>query len=246
MVLVLLTSLNCCMSTLPSRILRSSSSDTPRMLEIQQYKPAQDSWLSHLLMLWTPHLEFTPTTETLDTAQPCHQGRQKGEIEQLLFCRRSVWADFPISTFLCRLCMQSSLVGLVTSLRGADFWSCVSSAKSWWPVYRVVSYDIGERRSVQDEENGRQYWALRHTLHELWWCTGRVIDWSGLISVWEVWLKPLECSRLNAKYRVQAGEENLVVNSVKSGGKIQQKIQQKKNRNSVVIVQSGENIVYNT
>ena len=26
----------------------------------------------------------------------------------------------------------SSLVGLVTSLRGADFWSCVSSAKSWW------------------------------------------------------------------------------------------------------------------
>ena len=40
---------------------------------------------------------------------------------------------------------------------------------------------------------------------------------------------------------VQAGEENLVVNSVKSG----RKIQQKKNRN-VAIVQSGENIVYNT
>ena len=49
-------------------------------------------------------------------------------------------------------------------------------------------------------------------------------------------MKPLECSRLNAKNRVQAGEENLVV---------QQKIQQKKNRN-VVIVQSGKNIVYNT
>ena len=29
-------------------------------------------------------------------------------------------------------------------------------------------------------------------------------------------MKPLECSRLNAKNRVQAGE-NLVVNSVKSG-----------------------------
>ena len=40
---------------------------------------------------------------------------------------------------------------------------------------------------------------------------------------------------------VQAGEENLAVNSVKSG----RKIQQKKNRN-VVIVQSGKNIVYNT
>ena len=54
-------------------------------------------------------------------------------------------------------------------------------------------------------------------------------------------MKPLECSRLNAKNRVQAGEENSVVKSVKSG----RKIQQKKNRN-VVIVQSGKNIVYNT
>ena len=52
---------------------------------------------------------------------------------------------------------------------------------------------------------------------------------------------PLECSLLNAKNGVQAGEECLVVNSVKSG----RKIQQKKNRN-VVIVQSGENIVYNS
>ena len=54
-------------------------------------------------------------------------------------------------------------------------------------------------------------------------------------------MKPLECSRLNTKNRVQAGEENLVVSSVKSG----RKFQQKKNRN-VVIVQSGKNIVYNT
>ena len=43
------------------------------------------------------------------------------------------------------------------------------------------------------------------------------------------------------KNRVQVGEENLVVSSVKSG----RKSQKKKNRN-VVIVQSGENIVYNT
>ena len=46
-------------------------------------------------------------------------------------------------------------------------------------------------------------------------------------------MKPLECNRPNAQNRVQAGEEHLVVNSVKSG----RKIQQKKNRN-VVIVQS--------
>ena len=108
-------------------------------------------------------------------------------------------------------------------------------------VYRVVSYDIRERCSVQGKENGPQYWALRHIVHELWWWQRWVIDWSGLISVWEVWLKPLECSRLNAQNRVQVGEENLVVYSVKSG----RKIQQKKNRN-VVIVQSRANVVYNT
>ena len=34
-------------------------------------------------------------------------------------------------------------------------------------VYRVVSYDIGERHSVQNEENGPQYLALRHNVHEL-------------------------------------------------------------------------------
>ena len=30
----------------------------------------------------------------------------KREREELLFCRRSVWADFPSSMFLCRLCMH--------------------------------------------------------------------------------------------------------------------------------------------
>ena len=42
----------------PSRALLSSS-DT-RMLKIQQYK-TQEPWLSCFLLLWTPHLEFTPT-----------------------------------------------------------------------------------------------------------------------------------------------------------------------------------------
>ena len=149
------------------------------------------------------------------------------------------WADFPSSMFLCRLCMHRFFgeVGHFTE-RSGFLELCVICEKLM--VYRVVSYDIGETRSVQDEENGPQYWAMRHTVHEPWWWRRRVIDWCGIISVWEVWLKPLECSRLNDKNRVQAGEENLVVNSVKSGRRIQQK-----NRN-VVIVQRGENIVYNT
>ena len=61
------------------------------------------------------------------------QGRWKGKEKSLLFCRRSVWADFPSSMFfMLSVHALSSLVRLVTSLRGADFWSCVSSAKSWW------------------------------------------------------------------------------------------------------------------
>ena len=123
------------------------------------------------------------------------QGRRKGK--ELLFCRRSVWVDFRSSMFLCRVCMHWVLWW--GSLRGADFWSCVSSAKSWWFTEWLAM--ISERCSVQDEENEPQYWSLRHTVHELWWWRRRVFDWSGLVSVWEVWLEPLECSRLNAKNR---------------------------------------------
>ena len=123
-------------------------------------------------------------------------------------------------------------------------------------IYRVVSYDIGEKCDVQDEENGPEYWALRHTVLELWWWWKRVIDRSGLISVWEIWLKPLEWSRLNAKNRLQAGEKDLVVNSIKSCRKIhkkrkrkkekKRKKEEKKRKRNVVIVHSGDNVVYNT
>ena len=95
------------------------------------------------------------------------------------------------------------------------FWSCVSSAKSWWFTEWLAM--LSEKGVVyRTKRMGPLYWDLRHTVHELWWWRRRVIDWSGLISVWELWLRPLERSRLNAKNRVQAGKENLVVNSVKS------------------------------
>ena len=35
----------------------------------------------------------------------------------------------------CHPCFDVSLVRLSISLRGADFWSCVSSAKSCWFTY---------------------------------------------------------------------------------------------------------------
>ena len=69
---------------------------------------------------------------------------------------------------LCRLCMNWVLWwGWSLHWEGGFQELCVICEKL--TIYRVVSYDIGERRSVQDEENGPHYWALRHTVHELWW-----------------------------------------------------------------------------
>ena len=165
------------------------------------------------------------------------QGRRKGKKRaSVLSCLCLSWF-IVIHVFMSSVLATSSLVRSVTSPRRADFWSCVSSAKNWWFTAWLVMILEGSV-VYRTKRRGPE---VHHTVHELWWWRRGVIDWSGLISVWEMWLKPLECSKLNAKNRVQAGEENLVVSSVKSC----RKIEHKKNR-YVVIVQSGENIVYNT
>jgi len=165
-------------------------------------------------MLWEPRV-IKSRRETVEGLKEDENGKRRASVLSSLSLS---WFSV-INVFMSSVHASSCLVRLVTSLRGKDFWSCVSSAKSWW--FRVISYDIRERCSVQDKENGPQYWALRHTIHELWWWGRRDIDWSELTSVWEIGLKPLECNRLNAKNRVQVGEENLVVSSVKSCRKIQ-------------------------
>ena len=90
--------------------------------------------------------------------------------------------------FLCRLGMHWVL-WWGWSLHWEQWISgAVSSAKSWWFTEWLAM--VSERRSVQDEENGPQYWALRHTVHELWWWWRQVTDWSGLISEryeWNQW-----------------------------------------------------------
>ena len=109
------------------------------------------------------------------------QGRRKGN-EKSLFCRRSVWADF-----------RSSMIIMSRSrcMHWVLHWEERISGAVCHLLYRVSSYDIGERcSSVQDEENGPQYWTLRHTVHELWWWRRRSFDWSGLISErydWNHW-----------------------------------------------------------
>ena len=161
--------------------------------------------------------------------------------------RASVLSSFGLSwfsvihVFMSSVHALSSLVRLVTSLRGADFWSYVSSAKSWWFTKwlaliseRGVVYRT-KRMGPSTEPWGTPYMSCDgdkdELLTEVDWYLSERYDWNHWSAVdWN-----------SKKKRVQAAEENLVVNSVKRG----RKIQQKKNRN-VVIVQSGDNIVYNT
>ena len=141
--------------------------------------------------------------------------------------RASVLSSFSLSWFsvihvlMSSVNALSSLVRLVTSLRGADFWSCVSSAKSWgfreWlamiseggVVYRT------KRTGPSTEPWGTPYMSCDGDEDELltevdkWYLSERY-DWNH----WSAadWMPKT----------VQAGEENLVVNSVKSGRRIQQ------------------------
>ena len=126
-------------------------------------------------MLWEPRVNESGrgTVEGL-------KGDEKGKRRAFLSSFSLSWF-FRSSMFLCRLCMHWVLWWGWSTERSGFLELCVICEKLM--VYRVVSYDIGERRSVQDEENGPQYWALRHTVHELWWWRRWVIDWSGLISV---------------------------------------------------------------
>ena len=81
-------------------------------------------------------------------------------------------------------------------------------------VYRVVSYDIGKRRSGQVEENGPQYWALRHTWGTPYMsCDG---DEDELLTEvdWYLSERWLECSRLNAKNRRERRIWLLIVSKV--------------------------------
>ena len=78
-------------------------------------------------MLWEPRV-IKSGRETVEGFKEDEKGKR----------RASVLSSFSLSwfsiihVFMSSVHALSSLVRMVTSLRGADFWSCVSSAKSWW------------------------------------------------------------------------------------------------------------------
>ena len=154
---------------------------------------------------------------------------EKREGEELLFCRRSVWADFPSSLFFSVVWACIEFFGEVGHFteRSGFLELCVICKKLM--VYRVVIAMIWERGVVYRTKRmgpSTEPWGTP--------CMSCDGDEDELLTEVDWYL---ECSRLNAQNRVQTGEENLVVKSAKSGRKMQQK-----NR-KVVIVQSGENTV---
>ena len=67
-----------------------------------------------------------------ETVAGWFQGRRKWKEKSCFIVVQFELTDFRSSMFLCCLSLHAlnSSVRLVTSLRGADFWSCVSSAES--------------------------------------------------------------------------------------------------------------------
>ena len=77
--------------------------------------------------LWEPRV-IESGRETVGGFKEDEKGKRRASVlSSLSFSWFSV-----IHVFMSSVHALSSLVRLVTSLRGADFWSCVSSSKSWW------------------------------------------------------------------------------------------------------------------
>ena len=82
------------------------------------------------------------------------QGDENGKRRASVLSSLSLTLSRPCSYVVCACIEFFGEVGHFIQ-RSGFLELCVICEKLM--VYRVVSYDIGERRSVQDEENGPQY-----------------------------------------------------------------------------------------
>ena len=78
-------------------------------------------------MLWEPRV-IKSGRGTVEGFKEDEKGKRRASVLSLFSLS---WFSV-IYVFMLSVRALSSLVRLVTSLRGVDFWSCVSSAKSWW------------------------------------------------------------------------------------------------------------------
>ena len=126
-------------------------------------------------ILWEPRV-IESGRETMEGFKEGEKGKRRVSILSSSSSRFSV-----SHVFMSSIHALSSLVRLVTSLRAADLWSCVSSAKSWWFTERLAM--ISERGVVyrtkrtdpSNEPWGTPYMSCDGDEDEL------------LISVWNRW-----------------------------------------------------------
>ena len=114
-------------------------------------------------MLWEPRV-INKSNQVREGNGGRFQGRWKGKEKSFCFVivKFELIFGHPCFYIICACIEFFGEVGHFTERSG--FWElCIIRKKLM--IYRVVSY-IRERCSVQDEENGPQYWALRHAL---WW-----------------------------------------------------------------------------
>ena len=90
-------------------------------------------------MLWEPRV-IESGRETVEGFKEDEKGKRRASF---LSSFSLSWFSV-IHVFMSSVHALSSLVRLVTSLKGADFWSCVLSVKSWWFTEWLAM--ISERR----------------------------------------------------------------------------------------------------
>ena len=82
------------------------------------------------------------------------QGKQRGKEKGFCFVKLGLIFDHPYFYVACACIEFFGEAGHFTE-RSRFLELCIIREKLM--IYRVVSYDIGERCSVQDKENGPQY-----------------------------------------------------------------------------------------
>ena len=113
-------------------------------------------------MLWEPRV-IEPGRGTVEGFKKDEKGKRRASV---LSSFNFSWFSV-IHVFMSSAPALSSLVSLFTSLRGADFWSCVSSAKSWWFTEWLAM--ISERgRTKRTGPSTHRTWAVMVTKTSYW------------------------------------------------------------------------------
>ena len=112
-------------------------------------------------MLWEPRV-IESGREMVEGFKEDEKGKRRAYI---LLSFSLSWFSI-IHVFMSSVHALSSLVRLVTSLRGVDFWSCVSSVKSWWFTEWLAM--ISERGLVYSTKRMGPSHISDYTVTEIW------------------------------------------------------------------------------